>query len=98
MSKMRKIDVAVHEAHCCVKHGCKYGSSNCPIEKGEVVQQYPCERCIIDKEVDVSQKKPTYAELYTFLAEEKKRDRIILTTMRTLFKKYPDMFKKEKDE
>jgi hypothetical protein len=39
----------VHTRHCCIKHGCKYGSSNCTVTSGEKVQEYPCEQC--DEEV-----------------------------------------------
>lgn len=35
----------VHETHCCVRHGCKYGYTQCPVELALVVQQYPCESC-----------------------------------------------------
>lgn len=34
----------VHEGHCCSKHGCKYGTSNCPV----VNKKHPgvvCEEC-----------------------------------------------------
>lgn len=35
----------VHTEHCCVIHGCKYGSINCPVEHREKLQSYPCESC-----------------------------------------------------
>jgi len=35
----------VHIAHCCEKHGCKYGNPKCPVETGKVKQKYPCETC-----------------------------------------------------
>lgn len=36
----------VHGSHCCAEHGCKYGSDeDCPVVKGEVKQEYPCETC-----------------------------------------------------
>jgi hypothetical protein len=38
----------VHEAHCCIIHGCKYDDDNCPVEKGIVPQEGPCEECIED--------------------------------------------------
>lgn len=37
--------IGVHVTHCCVLHGCKYGDEDCPVEKGEVEQEYPCEYC-----------------------------------------------------
>ncbi len=41
---------AVHAAHCCADHGCKYGDKNCPVVKGKVNQKYDCEICDFDKE------------------------------------------------
>lgn len=35
----------VHQTHCCVHHGCKYGDEDCPVEQRQVVQEYPCEMC-----------------------------------------------------
>jgi hypothetical protein len=35
----------VHAAHCCHKHGCKYGAVVCPVENGAVKQEFPCEYC-----------------------------------------------------
>jgi hypothetical protein len=34
-----------HRTHCCKKHGCKYGDSDCVVVLGEVKQEYPCEMC-----------------------------------------------------
>lgn len=36
---------AVHASHCCTEHGCTYGAPNCPVTRGTVTQQYPCEHC-----------------------------------------------------
>lgn len=33
----------VHKTHCCVVHGCKYGSSHCPVELKLTIQEGPCE-------------------------------------------------------
>ena len=41
----RPINPGVHAEHCCQDHGCKYGDENCPVEKGVVAQEYPCENC-----------------------------------------------------
>jgi hypothetical protein len=39
-------EIGVHAAHCCSRHGCKYGTRDrCPVESGAVDQKYPCERC-----------------------------------------------------
>lgn len=35
----------VHTEHCCTRHGCKYGDSDCPVEKGRKGQSFPCEAC-----------------------------------------------------
>lgn len=35
----------VHETHCCVHHGCKYGNEDCPVFSGEIIQKYGCEDC-----------------------------------------------------
>jgi NTP pyrophosphatase (non-canonical NTP hydrolase) len=40
----------VHSTHCCKKHGCKYFSTNCPVENDVVQQEYPCESCLWEKE------------------------------------------------
>ena len=38
----------VHRTHCCVLHGCKYGDEDCPVESGEIKQDYICESCSMD--------------------------------------------------
>ena len=35
----------VHKTHCCVKHGCKYGDLDCPVELAFIEQDYDCEDC-----------------------------------------------------
>lgn len=35
----------VHETHCCIDHGCKYGKADCPVFIGLIKQQYKCESC-----------------------------------------------------
>jgi hypothetical protein len=37
--------IGVHQTHCCVEHGCKYGEMDCPVALGTVTQDYPCEDC-----------------------------------------------------
>lgn len=39
-----KAQWGVHETHCCVKHGCKYGYKDCPVELDLIKQRYPCEQ------------------------------------------------------
>lgn len=39
----------VHESHCCINHGCKYGYEDCPVTLGILNQKYPCEICAFDK-------------------------------------------------
>jgi len=43
--KNRKGNDGVHRAHCCILHGCKYGSSDCPVETGKIKQEFVCETC-----------------------------------------------------
>ena len=38
-------NVEVHRTHCCREHGCKYDNDDCPVERGEIKQAYPCEWC-----------------------------------------------------
>lgn len=40
-----KASRCVHTEHCCKRHGCKYGDSDCPVENGLKVQSGYCERC-----------------------------------------------------
>ena len=47
-SKLDK-NTLVHVAHCCVKHGCKYGdipSDPCPVVDKKHRQKYLCEDCL----------------------------------------------------
>lgn len=43
---------AVHAAHCCARHGCKYGTDGtlCGVRAGRVQQLYPCEFCGMEDE------------------------------------------------
>ena len=38
-------NTGVHAAHCCTRHGCKYGEDECPVVGGQVKQDHPCEEC-----------------------------------------------------
>jgi len=42
---MIKNKIGVHRTHCCLLHGCKYRDENCPVELGEIDQDYICEDC-----------------------------------------------------
>jgi hypothetical protein len=42
--------VRTHIAHCCARHGCKYGSDWCPVVAGEYVQAFPCEQCRVEED------------------------------------------------
>lgn len=44
-----KEDWGVHESHCCLEHGCKYGDDNCPVALGQTPQDYTCEMCDEDE-------------------------------------------------
>lgn len=42
-------DDSVHIAHCCGRHGCKYGDDidgRCPVALGIAEQDGPCEDCV----------------------------------------------------
>lgn len=45
IEKPSVVNVDVHVSHCCKVHGCEYSSGNCPVETGQVEQDYPCESC-----------------------------------------------------
>jgi hypothetical protein len=42
-------DKCVHTEHCCLKHGCKYGDDDCPVESGAKLQSFDCEACYEEK-------------------------------------------------
>jgi hypothetical protein len=49
LKEIYMVNVGVHQTHCCVLHGCKYGDDeNCPVFTGEVEQLYTCEYCDMD--------------------------------------------------
>ena len=39
---MDKEKWGVHETHCCVLHGCKYGDDDCPVVNKLTKQKYIC--------------------------------------------------------
>lgn len=40
-------EVGTHVTHCCKRHGCKYGDSDCPVARGELESEnrLQCETC-----------------------------------------------------
>lgn len=46
LTTIPKNNWGVHRTHCCIKHGCKYGDSDCPVELALVEQDYDCESCV----------------------------------------------------
>jgi len=42
------MNIGVHETHCCIIHGCKYGDKKCPVYTGVIKQKYLCEECYYD--------------------------------------------------
>lgn len=50
---MPKKQWGVHVNHCCAKHGCKYGDTNCPVVLYQVKQKFPCEECEHDDNMPI---------------------------------------------
>lgn len=50
------------QSHCCFRHGCKYGFACCPVVRGEVKQDRPCEECR-DEEAERATDDGRFAEL-----------------------------------
>ena len=42
--RCKELREAVHDSHCCPRHGCKYGDEDCPVEVGTRAG-VPCESC-----------------------------------------------------
>jgi len=40
-----------HIEHCCLRHGCKYGKSDCPVASGADQQEIPCESCMEEEHI-----------------------------------------------
>lgn len=88
--------VGVHQAHCCVLHGCKYGANGCPVTNGTFAQDYPCEQCSYEDARDTYVKDGTsfdiharttgdgHYEAFVYLDVE-----IVFTNKEPVFK-YPD--------
>jgi hypothetical protein len=46
-----KDKIGVHQHHCCIIHGCKYGDNDCPVVNAEVLQKFLCESCNYDNDM-----------------------------------------------
>jgi len=42
---MNENNYGVHQTHCCLLHGCKYGDDDCPVVSGKVKQDCICFDC-----------------------------------------------------
>lgn len=40
---MDQFEMYHHSRNCCKKHGCKYDSEDCPVVKGEIIQENTCD-------------------------------------------------------
>lgn len=49
-NNMAREFLSVHDAHCCPKHGCKYGNEDCPVEAGKE-PGITCETCDFETEI-----------------------------------------------
>ena len=72
---MEKSKWGVHKSHCCVKHGCKYGDEDCPVENKLTQQEYICESCSHDGIETIQQLEEEL--LYKSQLEELKKDVLI---------------------
>lgn len=43
-AEIAEVRRGTHAAHCCKRHGCKYGDEDCPVVLGSAAQSYACER------------------------------------------------------
>jgi hypothetical protein len=42
---MNEDEIIAHKNHCCVLHGCKYHSEECPVTRRSIKQADICEDC-----------------------------------------------------
>jgi hypothetical protein len=77
----------VHQTHCCIKHGCKYGDEDCPVASGEIKQDYVCEWCGEDGVKTVDEIEDFYLDYRTMWEE-----------LKTLVEGYANKTKGENDE
>lgn len=48
-------EIKVHEIHCCMKHGCKYGDEDCPVANKEL-PGVKCDVCSEDEIIEEATK------------------------------------------
>lgn len=65
-------EIGVHAAHCCPRHGCKYGDENCPVVKG-VVEGRICEDCLEDEEMEYVVIRGIYEDVFKDLDARERR-------------------------
>jgi len=73
-----------HETHCCIKHGCKYGDSDCPVTIALVKQRYDCETCS-DDEIERGWYKKQPDEYTDDVGEEEVKE--LLTTWEEIYQR-----------
>jgi len=62
--KVPKEKWGVHETHCCILHGCKYGNhDNCPVCQGLIKQEYLCEDCDENWHLNEEEKKSLWLKI-----------------------------------
>jgi hypothetical protein len=75
------VNAGVHQTHCCLRHGCKYGDEDCPVESNHVHQTYPCEECL-SVEASVAAYKEAFADLrWATLLDLRRQTREALDTL-----------------
>jgi hypothetical protein len=45
------MSVGTHTSHCCGKHGCKYSKEDCPVVTKTHPQEFACEYCGSEKDI-----------------------------------------------
>ena len=70
MSSIPKERYGVHQTHCCILHGCKYGNEDCPVASGEILQEYPCESCVRYFKPGVAHKITVASDLFQSLTDK----------------------------
>jgi hypothetical protein len=81
-------DKCVHTEHCCLKHGCKYGDDDCPVESGAKFQSFDCEACYEEKG------DPNFLRINTLETEAAKL-RGELAVLRNAIKAHKESFSEE---
>lgn len=96
---MDKSKYGVHQTHCCIIHGCKYGDEDCPVVSGEIKQAYPCEYCSDENEENYIARElyATLKELrdcsgQAFTDEQQERKFVAIATAENVLDKYKLIF------